>query len=669
MIKTIACALAALLWVSAHADPAPQTNTPEPQRPGDTSLPSSQATLAALAALETGQYAFSVEDYFKRPDKRTFRLSPDGLHVSYRQRAANGRSHVYVKNLRSGQSTLAIREDEDLIEAYFWANNSRLLYFKDRGGDENYSAHAVNIDGTQALHLTPFDGVKVGVISELKDDPAHIVVAMNKDNPELFEPYLLNIADGALKKLFQIQDPANPVTEYYFDQGGQLKALLQQTNGIDYLLKYRSEADGEFATVKKIGWQDQFTLLEFNAQSAYPHDAYVATNLHNDTIEIVLYDLKKNAVIQPLFKHPVYDIDGLETSRRRHHEIDYYHYQGERPELVPVSARFKDIDRRIKKRFGAQRYSVVGQTEDEATLMLYIYSDRHYGAYHTLNVEAGEFTPVFELMPQLPADKMAAMQPMQFKTRDGLQVHGYLTLPPGAQANGQVPLIVNPHGGPYGVRDDWGFNPEVQLFASRGYATLQINYRGSGGYGKKFMLAGSKQIGRNMLNDLEDGVAHALKSGHFNPQKIAIYGGSYGGLATLGSLVKTPDLYTCGVDYVGVSNLFTFFAAFPPYWKPYLAQVYAQWYDENDPADQAIMRAVSPALNVDQIKADLFIVQGANDPRVNIDESDQMVRQLRARGLTVPYMVKYNEGHGFAHEENRLELYRSMMGFFAKCLK
>ncbi|MFT5149745.1 MAG: dipeptidyl aminopeptidase/acylaminoacyl peptidase, partial [Flavobacteriales bacterium] len=215
----------------------------------------------------------------------------------------------------------------------------------------------------------------------------------------------------------------------------------------------------------------------------------------------------------------------------------------------------------------------------------------------------------------------------------------------------------------------WGFNSETQLFASRGYATLQVNYRGSGGYGKKFSMAGNKQIGRNMLNDLEDAVAYVKTLNMIDDDKIAIYGASYGGLATLGSLVKTPDLYTCGIDYVGVSNLFTFFKSFPPYWKPYLGQVYEQWYDENSPEDQEIMKAVSPALNVDKITKPLFVVQGANDPRVNIDESDQVVENLRQRGFDVPYMVKYDEGHGFGHEENRIELYQSMMGFFAKHLK
>ena len=272
-------------------------------------------------------------------------------------------------------------------------------------------------------------------------------------------------------------------------------------------------------------------------------------------------------------------------------------------------------------------------------------------------------------MPQLREADMANMLPIHFQTRDGLTIYGYLTLPNSTSKENPVPMIVNPHGGPYGIRDRWKFNSEAQLFASRGYATLQINYRGSGGYGKNYLLKGSKQIGRNMLNDLEDGVAFVLKQGLINKDKIAIYGASYGGLATLGSLVKTPDLYKCAVDYVGVSNLFTFVNSFPPYWKPLLKQFYEQWYNPENPEEHQIMTAVSPALNVDKIKTPLFIIQGANDPRVNINESDQVVKQLRAKGLETPYMVRYNEGHGFHHEENEIALYQTMLGFFAKHLK
>jgi dipeptidyl aminopeptidase/acylaminoacyl peptidase len=233
----------------------------------------------------------------------------------------------------------------------------------------------------------------------------------------------------------------------------------------------------------------------------------------------------------------------------------------------------------------------------------------------------------------------------------------------------KVPLIVNPHGGPHYIRDSWGFIPEVQLFASRGYATLQVNFRISGGYGKDFLRAGFKQIGREVMDDVEDGVKYVMEQGCVDNNKIAIYGASHGGYATLMGLIKTPDLYVCGVDYVGISSVFTFLQAIPDYAKPFLKMIKEIWYEIDDPAEAEIAKEVSPIFHVDKIKKPLFVIQGANDPRVNINESDQMVSKLREKGFDVPYMVKYNEGHGFAREENRMDLYKCMMGFFVKHLE
>ena len=641
----------------------------EDKRPGDTSLPSTKSQLEQLAAMEKGSYDYSVSDYFQRPKQSTFRFSPDGQYLSYREKDENSKRHIYVKNTKTGEVTRVIEEGDDLIGGYGWANNNRLVYVKDKGGDENDQLFAVDLDGKNALALTPFDGVQVGIIEELKDQKDYVIISMNKDNPQIFEPYKINITNGSLVKLFENKDASNPIAGYAFDKDGFLKAYLQQRNGIDYVWFYRTGPDAAFKEVVQTSWQDTFNILDFNYSTENPHDAYVISNLENDTDEVVLYDFATNKTIKKIYSDPTYDVSNMNTSRKRNYEIDYFEYEGEKLVVKPVSDTYKKLHNKFKKQFGNDSYSVVNTTDEEDKYLIYVYSDKIYGIYHLYDVSTDSFKEIFNLMPQLKPQDMAEMRPIKFQSRDGLTIHAYLTIPQAQKENQKFPLIVNPHGGPYGPRDTWTFNPETQLFASRGYATLQINYRGSGGYGKKFYLAGSKQIGRKMLDDLEDGVAYVKSLGMINADKIAIYGGSYGGLATLGSLVKTPDLYSCGVNYVGVSNLFTFYKSFPPYWKPYLRQVYAQWYDETNPEEKAIMKAVSPALNADKITKPVFVIQGANDPRVNINESDQIVKSLRARGFYVPYMVKYNEGHGFQHENNRIELYQTMMGFFTKCLK
>jgi dipeptidyl aminopeptidase/acylaminoacyl peptidase len=248
-----------------------------------------------------------------------------------------------------------------------------------------------------------------------------------------------------------------------------------------------------------------------------------------------------------------------------------------------------------------------------------------------------------------------------------MTIHGYLTLPKGSSGK-NLPVIVNPHGGPW-ARDYWGYNPEVQLFASRGYAVFQMNFRGSTGYGRSFWESSFKEWGKKMQDDITDGVKWLIDQGIADAERVAIYGGSYGGYATLAGVTYTPDLYACAVDYVGVANLFTFMETIPPYWEPYRRMMYEMVGDPDNPADSVLMREASPVFHVDKIKTPLLVIQGANDPRVNINESDQIVEALKKKNIDVPYLVKYDEGHGFHNEENRIEGYKVMTGFFARHLK
>ena len=277
----------------------------------------------------------------------------------------------------------------------------------------------------------------------------------------------------------------------------------------------------------------------------------------------------------------------------------------------------------------------------------------------------GSLTKLVDVAPWLKEDQLAHMKPIEYQSRDGLTIHGYLTLPLGREAK-NLPVVINPHGGPW-FRDTWGFNPEVQFLANRGYAVLQMNFRGSTGYGRKFWEASFKQWGQKMQDDITDGVQWLVKQGIADPKRVAIYGGSYGGYATLAGVTFTPDLYAAAVDYVGVANMFTFMKTIPPYWKPFLDQMHAMVGDPEK--DKALLEAASPVMHADKIKTPLFVAQGAHDPRVNKAESDQMVAALKKRGVDVEYMVKENEGHGFHNEENRFDFYEAMEKFLAKYLQ
>ena len=635
--------------------------------PGNPELVSSGEELQKLMAEDAGNYRYSVEDYFARPKASTFRFSPDGKYLSYREKDAEGKRHVMVKEVSSGQVTRAIEEKEELVRGYGWVNNSRLVYAMDNGGDENYHIYAVDIDGSGLKDLTPFDGVQASILELVKEDKDHIIISLNKNNPQVFEPYRVNVNTGAIEQLFVNEDPANPIAGYNFDKDGVLRSYTKIRDGVEQDIFYASDSES-FELLKSLNWKDAFAILEFNYATDYPHDAYVLSNLESDKAEIILYDLKKNEEIRSLFSNEKYDVSGMGTSRKRNWELDYFTYEGEKNEIVPVSDAYKKLHERLSKAFKGKQYSIADATDEEDRLLVFVQSDRLYGAYYSYDVATDQISELYNLMPQLKEEDMAEMRPITFKSRDGVTLHGYITLPKAALQGQKVPVIVNPHGGPQGIRDSWGFNPEAQLFASRGYATLQVNFRISGGYGKEFLESGFKQIGRKAMDDVEDGLQYVVEEGWVDKDKAAIYGGSHGGYAVLRGLTKTPDLYACGVDYVGVSNLFTFMKTIPPYWKPYLKIIKEIWYDEDVPEEKAIMEEVSPVYQIDKIEKPLFVVQGANDPRVNIDESDQIVEALRAKGVDVPYMVKYDEGHGFGKEENRIELYKAMMGFFSKHL-
>lgn len=637
--------------------------------PGDTTLPSSEEELKKLADLDQGTYKYSVADYFARPKATAFQLSPDGKYMSYMEKDSDNKNHVYVKNVATGEVIRAIEEEDELIRGYGWINNERLYYLMDQGGNENYHIYAANIDGSNVKDLTPFEDVTASIVNLLKDQKDYIIISMNKNNKQIFEPFKLNVVTGELTLLYENSDVNNPIQDYIFDKDGNMRGYVKLVNGIEMETYYKDKNSQDFKLLKKTNWDDTFYITAFNYRSSNPDEAYVVTNLDSDKIKIVLYNLAKNEQIKEVYSHPVYDISGLRLSRKRNYELDAFQYQGEKLEIVPVSDLYKKMDATIRTQFPGKQYYIVDHDDDENTFLVAIQSDKLYGTYYQYDVKSGQLTFLHDLMPQLKEEDMAEMRPISFTSRDGLTIYGYITLPKAALQGQKVPLIVNPHGGPQGIRDTWGFNPETQLFASRGYATLQVNFRISGGYGKEFLRAGFKQIGRKLMDDIEDGVQYVISQGWVDKDRIAIYGGSHGGYATLMGLIKTPDLYVCGVNYVGVSNIETFFESFPEYWKPLREIVKEIWYDLDNPEEAKIAREVSPVYQVDKIKKPLFVIQGANDPRVKIAESDQIVTALRNKGFAVPYMVKYNEGHGFAREENRLELYTYMLGFLAQHLK
>ncbi|MCF8245080.1 MAG: S9 family peptidase [Saprospiraceae bacterium] len=637
-----------------------QKNTNTPQLPGDASLPSSKSEIARLYKKlgETQKYA--VEDFFRLPKKSRYQLSPDGNYFAYLG-PFKRRLNIFVQKT-NGKRARRVTEVTDRDIAWFFWKDNRIVFGKDEAGDENFHIYSVSADGNNLTDLTPFAGVRIDLIDDLEDIENEIIISMNKNNPQLFEPYRLNITTGEIHQLAENPNPIEPLDGWMTDHDGKLRIANKISGGTNATLLYRPTEDEPFRPVLTTDFRESISPLFFDFENE--HQVYVASNLGRDRSVITKLDLLTGKEVgEPLFTHEEVDVTQLGYSRKRR-VLTSIVYTTAKRQLHFLDDESQRTFRRLEKELGDYEIFITGMNKAEDKMMVRTYSDRSLGAYYFFDKTADSLTKIVEVSPWLDETDMAPMKPISFQTSDGLAIHGYLTLPKDKPAK-NLPIILNPHGGPW-VRDNWGFNPEIQLLASRGYGVLQLNYRGSTGYGRKFWECSFKQWGKKMQDDLSEGVQWLVKQGIANPKRVAIYGGSYGGYATLAGVTFTPGLYACAIDYVGVSNLFTFMNTIPPYWKPYLDMMYEMV--GNPEKDKDAMYDASPVFHIDKIKCPLFVVQGANDPRVNIDESDQIVAALRKQGVEVLYMVKYDEGHGFHNEENRFEMYKAMLGFLGKNL-
>ncbi len=598
-----------------------------------------------------------VEDFFRNPEKFGWRISPDGQYISYLS-PHNGHTNVFVRKI-SGTTAIPVTNDTARnVYNYEWKGN-RILYLQDVGGDENFQLFSVSIDGKDLKALTPFPKVKTQILDNWRDiagKEKEIMIGLNKRNPQYFDPYSINIETGEMKVLFQ--NDAN-YNSWVTDHTGVIR-MATKTDGVNTTFYQRATATDPFDSVLTTSYKDNFGIQFFTFDNK---NIYVSSNIGRDKAAIVEYDLGTKKEVKEIYSNPDYDVDGLSYSEKRK-VLTMANYTSWKNEQHFLDKATEDDYKKMQAKFKGYEVAIYGNNKAEDKFVVWTGNDKLAAKYYFYDKSTGETKFLANAMPWIKEDEMATMKPIEYKSRDGLTIHGYLTLPKDVEAK-NIAVVVNPHGGPW-ARDQWGYNPEAQMFANRGYGVLQMNFRGSTGYGKEFFLKSRKQWGKAMQDDITDGVKWLIKEGIADPKRVAIYGGSYGGYATLAGVTFTPDLYACAVDYVGVSNLFTFIKTFPPYWKPYLAM----WQElVGDPVkDSVLMAEASPALHADKIKTPLFVAQGANDPRVNKAESDQMVEALKKNGVDVEYMVKNDEGHGFANENNRIDFYNAMDKFFAKYL-
>ncbi len=611
----------------------------------------------------------SVEDLFSAPERTAATISPDGTRIAYLAPWQN-RLNVWVQDVDDDATARCVTADETRsVYIYRWTDNPRwMLYMQDSGGDENWHVYRVDLENpdTPAVDLTPFPGTRASF--ELpKRLPGKAIVQINKRNPELFDVYELDIATGELT--LRAENPGNVVTWLSGPSGDLFTNTLTAEGDVE--ISRWDPATSTLSPVKVYDGSDYPLGIFPVTVTPDGKGIWLPSYENSDRSRLVVVDVADSTETE-IDSHPTFDVGNQMVLPSpfilcpRTGELIGVRYYGERQVIHPLDSNFAAVLDNLVKLSDGDLASVSADDRGQRWVVSFTH-DRDPWATYLYDHSTGESRLLFRPYARLDPEKLAPMTPVTITSRDGLDLHAYLTLPVGIEPR-DLPLVLLVHGGPW-ARDCWGFQPDVQLLANRGYAVLQVNFRGSTGYGKAFTKAAIGEFAGKMHDDLIDAVDWAVKQGYADRDKVAIYGGSYGGYAALVGVTFTPDVFAAAIDYVGISSLANFMRTLPNVARPFLATNWHKYVgDPRDPAQESDMLARSPITKVDQIRTPLLVIQGANDSRVVQAESDNLVEALRARGVEVEYMVKADEGHGFVNPDNQIDMNHAVERFLAQHL-
>jgi dipeptidyl aminopeptidase/acylaminoacyl peptidase len=605
-----------------------------------------------------------LEVLFGNPQRIDPSISPDGTQLAWIA-PHGGVLNVWVAPVNGGgeegvdwAAARVVTEDTDRgIRTFTWARDGRhLLYLQDTGGNENWRLFDVDLVTKERRDLTPFDNVQARILATDRKFPDDVLVELNLDNPQLHDVYRLSLTTGKLVR--EVQNPG--FLAWVADASLVVRAALAPHEDGGFDLMVRGSAAEDWKPLLSIPAEDSITSgpVSFSADGG---SLLALSSVGADTSRLVRLDLVTGAA-QVLAADPEADV----TDVRLHPDT-------REPQIVTVlkdRSEYLVLDRSLEPDLAAIRALHPGDPvftdgdDADATWLVGFTNDAGSVAYFSYDRPSRTGRFLFEARPELSQYQLAPMEPFSFAARDGLVIHGYATFPAEGTRAG-LPAVLNVHGGPW-ARDVWGYHPEAQWLANRGYLCIQVNFRGSTGYGKAFVNAGDREWGGRMQDDLSDAVAFATGQGWADPERVAIYGGSYGGYAALAGATFTPDLFCCAVDIVGPSNLKTLIETIPPYWAPMVAQFHRRV--GHPEKDAAFLWSRSPLSAASSIRIPLLIAQGANDPRVKQAESEQIVEALREAGVDHEYLLFPDEGHGFAKPENRLRFYAAADRFLGRHL-
>ena len=590
------------------------------------------------------------------PERMQPQISPDGKRLAYIA-PANGVLNVWVRTIGAEDDRPVTKDTDRGIRGYTWCHdNTHLVYIQDQGGDENWRVYTVNPDTDDIRDHTPFDGVQARLIAHRKRFPNDVLIGLNKDNAELHDVYHLDLATGALEKV-----ASNPgFLQWVVDADLKVRGALAPQEDGGFALVVRDTEDGDWRPF--VVWESDDALS--SGPVGFTPDGtgmFLQNSIGTNAARLVRKDVATGEE-EVLAEDPTYDVVSVEIHPDTR-EPQLAGFLKERMEWVVLDPSIRDDIAAIRQIFPGDFFITDRDHADETWLVAFDDDDGPV-KYYAFDRTTKTATFLFDHRPDLNTYSLATMEPFSIKARDGLELNGYLSFPVGVDRT-NLPTVLNVHGGPWG-RDTWGFNPEAQWLANRGYLCVQVNFRGSTGYGKEFVNAGDREWGGKMHDDLLDTVNWLVEQGYADSEHIAIFGWSYGGYAALVGATFTPDVFRCSVAGVGPSNLKTLIETIPPYWKPMIAMWHKRVGDPEKDAEFLLSR--SPLSKVDNIKIPLLIGHGANDPRVKLSETEQIVDAMKAKGIDHELMVYPDEGHGFAKPENRITFYQAAEKFLAKHL-
>lgn len=609
------------------------------------------------------------EILFGNPEYAGAQISPDGKYVAFLKPYKDTRN-VWVKKTDEPfeKARLLTNRTDRPIPGFFWSQDGKyILFVQDNAGDENFNVYAVNpaepnakdSDVPMARNLTDAKKVRAFIMSVPRSDPNTIYVGLNDRDPAWHDLYKVNIATGERILIRKNEDRLQGVI---FDNADKMRiAVRVPQNGDTEIVRL----DGDKVTViYSCNVFESCAPIRFNKDNKR---VYIQSNKGDaDLISLYLLDVETGKA-ELVESDPNKKVDfGNATFSDLTNEIIATSYEGDRDQIYWKDKKYQADYDYIKKKIGDREISFGSSTKDEQKYIISTFSDVDPGTVWLFDRKTKDLSKLYQVREKLPRESLSPMKTVRYKSSDGLEIPAYLTLPKGVEAK-NLPVVVFPHGGPWS-RDSWGYDTFAQLLANRGYAVLQPNFRASTGYGKKFLNAGNNEWGQKMQDDITWGVKYLVSQGIADPKRVGIMGGSYGGYATLAGVTFTPDLYAAAVAIVAPSNLQTLLESIPPYWEAGRVIFYKRMGDPNTPEGLAQMKRQSPLYSADKIKTPLMVVQGANDPRVNKREADQIVIALRDRKYPVEYIVADDEGHGFARPVNNMAMIAAAEKFLAKHL-